>query len=248
MSASCQHLIRTIHFVIALMKRQAACSCSTFFFRGVCVCLCELSMGKALSVAERHSLAARSVGSCQFGARTEWEACSVHFSGRVFTPTQFCTAVSYICIFWVCLYCHTYTWEHYFATRCPFERALVFQAVIGTAGVHDSSLWGQEARAAPWLLQWWHPATLVSRGWGTRGASAHSAKSVAAQDVHWDCLTWIHPKVTSFASISLAWHTFKQVCNPSWGCLGLVTHKWLSTFLNLFLALQAGFRQFPVSL
>lgn len=87
-------------------------------------------MGKGLSVAECHSLTARSVGSCQFVPRTEWEACSVQFSGRVFTCTQFCTAVSYICTFWVCLFCHTYTWEHYFATRCPFKRALVFQAVI----------------------------------------------------------------------------------------------------------------------
>lgn len=87
-------------------------------------------MGKGLSVAECHSLTARSVGSCQFVPRTEWEACSVQFSGRVFTCTQFFTAVSYICTFWVCLFCHTYTWEHYFDTRCPFKRALVFQPVI----------------------------------------------------------------------------------------------------------------------
>lgn len=202
-------------------------------------------MGKGLSVAEWHSLTARYVGSCQFVPQTEWEACSMQLNGWAFKCTWFCTAVSFIPTFWVCFYCHTYTWEHYFATRHPFERTLVFQAVIGTVGVHDSSLWGQEAHAAPWLLQAAvapsrgdRDGAMVSGGWGTWGASARSAKPVAAQCVLWDCLTWIHPSyrlsVLAQASISVACHTFK----PSRGCLPSVTHKWLSTILNPFLALQ----------
>lgn len=249
MSASCQHLIWTIHFVIALMKWQGACSCGTclvFFFQGVCVCVCELSMGKGLSAAECHILAARCVGSCQFVPWTEWEACSMQFSGWVFKCTWFCTAISSIPTFWVCLYCHTYSWEHYFATRCLFKRALVFQAVIGTVGVQDSSLWGQEAHAAPWLLQAAvAPSHGVRRVGDTRGFCSLSkvrgctvwALGLSDMDLSKGC-----PSQPRRAS------PFKQVCNPGWGCLRLVTHKWLNTFLNLFLPLQLAFRQVSVSL
>lgn len=167
MSASCQHLIWTIHFVIALMKRQAACSCSTFFFFwGICVCVRELSMGKGLSVTECHSLTARYMGSCRFVPWTEWELCSV--DGRLNVPGS----VQLFLLFLLFGCASIATWEPYFAARCPFKRDFVCQAVIGAVGVQDSCPWGQEAHAMPWLLQ-----ASSARGWGIRGASAHSAQS-----------------------------------------------------------------------
>lgn len=253
MSASCQHSIWTIHFVIALMKWQAACSCSTclgfFFFQGVCVCVCELSMGKGLSAAECHSLTGRYVGSCQFVPRTEWEACSMQFNGWAFKCTWFRTAISSILTFWVCLYCLTYPWEHYFATRCPFKRALAFQAVIGTVGVQDSSLRVRKpTQHRGCCRQWLHPAVVPRcQGGGRHEGLLLTQKS---QWLHSVCfgIVWHGSiqrlSVLAQASISLACHTFKQVWNPGGGCLFLclVTQKWLSTFLNLFLALQLAFR------